>query len=90
MRGLVGEHSADGAPEDTRRSLVVEGTLTRVGVHALAEEVSPEHLVTEERTRDVKLLGADANNALTVEELLGDKSSKATDEVALAVNDNNL
>jgi len=90
VRSLVGEHTTNSAPEHAGRSLVVEGALTGVGVHALTEEVSPEHLVAEEGTRDVKLFGADANNALTVEELLCDESSEATDEVTLAVNNNNL
>lgn len=86
----MGEHTTDSAPEDTGRSLVVEGTLAGVGIHTLAEEVSPKHLVAEKRTRDVKLLSADTNDTLAVKKLLSNKSSKTTDEVALTINDNNL
>lgn len=45
-------------------------------------------LSAEELARDVEGLGADHNDLLTVEELLGHDTGEATKEVALAVDDN--
>jgi hypothetical protein len=56
----------------------------------LQQKKNPLTLVTEEGTRDVQLLAADNNNALTVEGLLGDNGGKATQKVALTVDDNHL
>lgn len=47
-------------------------------------------LVTEEGTRDVQLLAADDNDTLTGEGLLGNNGGKATQKVALTVDDNHL
>lgn len=44
-------------------------------------------LRAEELAGDVEGLAADHNDLLAVEELLGDDAGKATEEVALAVND---
>ncbi len=46
--GLVRNHTTNSAEENSSGSSVVERTLLGVSVHALTEEVSPEHLVTEE------------------------------------------
>lgn len=46
------------------------------------------HLVAEETARDVDLLAPDDDNLLAVENLLRDNRSKATEKMALAVNDN--
>ena len=45
------------------------------------------HLVAEETAGDVDLLAPDDNNLLAVEDLLRDNRSKATQKMALAVND---
>ena len=45
------------------------------------------HLVAEEAAGNVDLLAPDDNNLLTVEDLLRDNRSKATQKMALAVND---
>lgn len=45
-------------------------------------------LVAEETAGDVDLLAPNDNNLLAVEDLLRDNRSKATQEMALAVNDN--
>lgn len=44
-------------------------------------------LAAEELARDVKGLGADDNNLLTVEELLSHDTGEAAEEVTFAVND---
>ena len=45
------------------------------------------HLVAEEAAGNVDLLAPDDNNLLAVEDLLRDNRSKATQKMALAVND---
>lgn len=45
-------------------------------------------LSAEEFARDVDGFASDDDNLLAVKELLGDGAGKATEEVALAVNDN--
>ena len=88
--GLVGHHATDGAPEDLGGGTEVIRTTAGVGVHALAQVVSPEHLVAEEGTRDVDLLSADAHDLVAVEELLGEHTGQATEKVALAINNDDL
>mmetsp|Transcript_12942 Transcript_12942/g.32813 ORF Transcript_12942/g.32813 Transcript_12942/m.32813 type:complete len:200 (+) Transcript_12942:886-1485(+) len=85
--GLVGDHAADGAPEDAGGGAEVDGALFGVGVHALAEEGEELALVAEEGAGDVDFFGAHDGDGLAVEELLGDDGGKATEEVASAVDD---
>lgn len=57
---------------------------------ALQRFFEPLTLVTEEGTRDVQLLAADDNDTLTSESLLGNNGGKATQKMALTVDDNHL
>jgi len=68
----------------------MEGTAGRVDNATLAEESVVLQLVTEEGTRDVQLLAADDNDALTGEGLLGNNGGEATQEMAFTVDDNHL
>ena len=43
---------------------------------------------TKEFSGDVKILAADHDDLLSVEELLGHSTSQATEQMSLAVNDN--
>lgn len=47
-------------------------------------------LVAEELARNVHILAADDDNLLAAERLLGNNGCKATQQMALAINDNNL
>lgn len=57
---------------------------------ALQRFFEPLTLVTEEGTRDVQLLAADDNDTLASESLLGNNGGKATQKMALTVDDNHL
>lgn len=85
---LVGDHATDGLVEDTRRGAEVEGTTaSRVVTGHLAQVGVVLELGTEELARDVEGLGADNDDLLAVEKLLGDDGGKTTKEMALAVDD---
>ena len=59
----------------------------RLVVHFLIEELAELDSVAEERARDVDLVGADNDDALAAEQLLGHLWGQATEEMALAVDD---
>lgn len=87
---LVGNHAADGLVEDAGGSAEVEGTTAgRVETGHLAEVGVVLELRAEELARDVEGFAADNDDLLAVEELLGNNGGEATEEVALAIDDDN-
>jgi hypothetical protein len=87
---LLVNHTTDSPPNHTGRGLEVEGTTSRVGVHALGAELSVLGLVTDERSRDNHILATDKNNLLSSQEFLGNDGAQTTVEVVAAVNDDGL
>lgn len=85
--GLVSNHAPDGPPEDLGRGSVVVGTMGGPDVRALLQERKVLQLVAEERAGDVDLLATDHNEALAVEDLLGDDGSQTTEKVAATIDD---
>lgn len=60
----------NGAPEDLSRSAEVDGTMRRLGVHALTEKPQVLHLLSHKPTRHTYLLAPNNHNFLAVQELL--------------------
>lgn len=87
---LVGEHTADGTPQDLRWGTEVEGTGARVGVLPLVEESMIFDAVAKRGARNADALGTDGNNLLAVQELLGDDGSQTSKHVILTINDDSL
>lgn len=87
---LVGEHSTDGAPQDLGGGAEVEGASARVGVLTLVKEIVVLDTVADERSGNRDALSTDTDDLLTVQGLLGQDGSKATQNVVLAVNDDTL
>lgn len=87
---LVRDHATDGLVEDAGGSAEVErATAGRVETGHLAEVGVVLELRAEELARDVEGLAADNDNLLAVEELLSDNGGETTEEVALAIDDDN-
>merc|ERR1711981_429133 len=87
---LVGNHTANSAPEDLGGRSQVEGSSLGVDVATLAQERVVVVLVLLEDTRDLHLLATNNNNALSVQDLLRDDGGQAAQKVATAVDDNFL
>merc|ERR1740115_386384 len=87
-RRLVGNHAADGAPEDLGRRPVVKWAMLWVRVHLLAPELGKLELVAEEGARDVNVFRAHADDLLSIEKFFGQCRREAPQEVAPAINDN--
>jgi len=87
---LLVDHTTDSPPNHTGRGLEVEGTTSRVGVHALGAELSVLGLVTDKRSRDNHILATDKNNLLSSQEFLGDDGAQTTVEVVAAVDEDGL
>jgi hypothetical protein len=68
--GLVGDHAADGAPEDAGGGAEVDGAMGGLGVHPLAEEPEVLHLLPDEPAGDAHLLAPHHHHPLPVQELL--------------------
>jgi hypothetical protein len=83
---LLVNHTADSPPDHTGRGLEMEGTTSRVGVHALRAELSVLGLVADKRSGDDHILATHKNNLLSSQEFLGDDGAQTTVKVVAAVN----
>lgn len=81
---------ADGAPEDLGRGAEVDGTVRRLGVHALAKEPHVLHFLADEATGHANLFAADRDDFLSVEELLGHDRSQPPQHVVACVHHHSL
>ena len=71
--GLVGQHTANGTPEEAGRCLEVVGsTTTWVLVVGFVQKLHIIGFAAEERARENELFDADDNDALSAEELFSD------------------
>lgn len=63
---------ANSAPEDLSGGSEVNRAMRGLGVHALAEKAKELHLLANKPTRHTDLLATNDDDALPIEELLGD------------------
>eukprot|EP00297_Palpitomonas_bilix_P018000 CAMPEP_0113889902 /NCGR_PEP_ID=MMETSP0780_2-20120614/13802_1 /TAXON_ID=652834 /ORGANISM="Palpitomonas bilix" /LENGTH=199 /DNA_ID=CAMNT_0000879147 /DNA_START=181 /DNA_END=777 /DNA_ORIENTATION=+ /assembly_acc=CAM_ASM_000599 len=87
---LVGNHSSDGPPYNSRGSSEVKWSFGGVYIGTLAKEGEILQLVSEERSGHVSFLAPHEYHVLSVEELLGNNGRKAAKHVAFAVNNYGL
>merc|ERR1740117_1742680 len=83
---LVRHHTTDGPPKDLGGCPVVKRAMLRVGAHLFAPELCKLELVSEEGTRDVDILGAYADNTLSIQQLLCQNGCQATKHMPAAIN----
>ena len=85
--GLVGEHSSNSSPEHHRGGGVVKRASSGIGSGGLVLEFLVLELVSEQRSGDIDTLASHNSDLLTVQDLLGNDRSQATEEVTLTVDD---
>lgn len=90
LGSLVGEHTTDDSPEDLSGRTVVEGTVTGVGVRALAQEGQILDLVTVQGSADVDTLTTNGHNLLAGQEFLGNRGRQTAQQMSSAINNHLL
>ena len=86
----MGDHAADGAPEDAGRGTIMEGALRRVGIGPLAQELHVAGVVTRQAARDHELLASHHDHLLARKQLLGHNRGQPAEQVPTAVDDHLL
>lgn len=87
---LVGEHTANSAPENFARGTEVVRALAGIRGRLLAKEGVVLELVAEEGPGDVEFFATDDDDALAGQQLLGNDGCEAAEQVALSINNDDL